>query len=145
MEFRTARPWHLWPVGLLALFWHGAGALDYLLSRLSYAAYTSRLPGAWVVWADGLPAWVTGLWAVAVWGGFLGAVLLLMRERGAVLVFAGAALAMAGAAVVLTWWVDPALQQVAGPVAARVVAGATLALFVLWLYARQLKIGGVLD
>jgi hypothetical protein len=35
----------------------------------------------------GLPAWVVAFWAIAVWGGVLGAMLLLIRRSQAVWVF----------------------------------------------------------
>jgi hypothetical protein len=36
---------------------------------------------------DSLPAWLTAFWAIGVWGGLAGSILLLMRSRHTVLVF----------------------------------------------------------
>jgi hypothetical protein len=36
---------------------------------------------------DAFPSWATSIWAVAVWGGVLGSILLLMRRRLAVIVY----------------------------------------------------------
>jgi len=42
----------------------------------------------------GFPAWVIAAWAIAVWGGILGALLLLLRRRLAVWVFLVSLVAM---------------------------------------------------
>jgi fatty acid desaturase len=37
---------------------------------------------------NSLPGWLTGFWAIGVWGGLAGSILLLMRSRHAVWAFA---------------------------------------------------------
>ena len=32
-------PWHLWLIGVLALAWNGAGAVDYVMTKTRNAAY----------------------------------------------------------------------------------------------------------
>jgi hypothetical protein len=44
---------------------------------------------------DGLPGWLSGFWALGVWGALLGSLLLLMRSRHAVTAFAASLLGLA--------------------------------------------------
>jgi uncharacterized protein YacL len=80
-------PRHLWVIGIIALLWNSIGAFDYLMTQTKNAAYMSGFPPEQLAWFYGLPSWVIAAWAIAVWGGVLGSVLLLMRRRIAVPVF----------------------------------------------------------
>ena len=88
---RTARaaaaPWHLWLVGALALIWNGIGAFDYVMTETRNASYMSSFTPEQRAYFYAFPMWVVATWALSVWGGVLGAVLLLLRKRWAVPVF----------------------------------------------------------
>ncbi len=86
---REKAPAHLWIVGILALLWNGFGAYDYFMTRTRGAAYIeSMMPGVdgsrLVDYIDSFPIWASAGWGLGVWGGLLGAILLLMRHRLAV-------------------------------------------------------------
>lgn len=81
-------PVHLWIVGLLALLWNAFGCYDYLKTMSGDQAYLSQFPADMIAYWESLPAWIGGMWALGVWGGLAGAVLLLMRSRFAVWAFA---------------------------------------------------------
>ncbi len=80
-----------WIISVLALIWNGFGALQYLTLKL--------LTSETVVEAAGddaepilnamqeLPSWVTAAFAIAVWGGLLASILLLMRKKLAKTIF----------------------------------------------------------
>jgi hypothetical protein len=80
-------PAHLWIVGLLAVLWNGFGCFDYFMTKTENQAYLSQMPADAVAYANALPAFATFFWAIGVWGGLAGAILLLMRSRHAVLAF----------------------------------------------------------
>lgn len=80
-------PWHLWLVGVLALLWNGIGAYDYVMTETRNAAYMNAFTPEQLAYFYGFPMWVVATWALSVWGGVLGAVLLLLRKRWAVPVF----------------------------------------------------------
>ena len=77
-------PAHLWIVGALALLWNCFGCYDYLMTNFKNPAYLSHFTADQLAYMDGLPAWLTAFWAIGVWGGLVGAILLLMRNRYAV-------------------------------------------------------------
>jgi hypothetical protein len=80
-------PVHLWIVGVLALLWNGFGCFDYLLTNLKNETYLRQFTADQLAYMDSLPAWLTAFWAIGVWGGLAGSILLLMRSRHTVLVF----------------------------------------------------------
>ena len=81
-------PAHLWIVGILALLWNCFGCYDYLLTNLKNKTYLSQFTPDQLAYFDSLPSWLTGFWAVGVWGGLAGSILLLMRSRHSVWAFA---------------------------------------------------------
>lgn len=104
-------PAHLWFVGILSVLWNCFGAYDYVMSHVRDARYiASSMPGvdpnAALAWMDAFPIYAKIGWALGVWGGLLGAILLLIRSRFAVLAFA---LSMLGIVLSIGY------QLVAGP------------------------------
>ncbi len=87
-------PKHLWVVGIVALLWNAMGAMDYVMTQTHNESYMSSFTPEQREFSYGFPAWVVAAWAIAVWGGVLGAVLLLMRKRLAVQVFLASLVAM---------------------------------------------------
>ena len=73
-------PLHLWVVGILALLWNAMGAFDYVMTETRNAAYMDQFTPEQLDFFYGFPAWVIAFWAIAVWGGVLGALLLLARR-----------------------------------------------------------------
>jgi hypothetical protein len=83
----TRTPWHLWVIGGSALLWGAMGAMDYVMTQTKNEAYMSGFTPEQLAFFYSLPAWVVSAWAIGVWGGVLGAVLLLVRRRLAVWVY----------------------------------------------------------
>ena len=87
-EQTTATPWHLWVVGAVALLWNCIGAFDYTMTESRNAAYLAPFTPEQLAYFLALPKWVVATWAVGVWGGVLGSLLLLLRQCRAEQVFA---------------------------------------------------------
>jgi hypothetical protein len=77
----TRAPWHLWVVGVLSLVWNSIGAFDFVMTETRNAGYLSALKPEQREYYFGFPIWVVAAWGVAVWGGVLGSLLLLLRRR----------------------------------------------------------------
>ena len=85
---RTAAPWHLWVVGVLALLFTAFGGYDYTMSQLGDREYIAAAmgpmgvdPDAALAHMEAFPLWMDFVWAIGVWGGVAGALLLLFRSR----------------------------------------------------------------
>ena len=89
-------PAHLWIVGILALLWNGYACFEYLMTMTANEAFMSKVPADQIAYMNSLPSWLTAFWAIGVWGGLAGALLLLMRSRYSVWAFA---LSLIGAVV----------------------------------------------
>lgn len=134
-------PAHLWIVGILALLWNGFGCFDYLMTVTRNAAYLAQFTPEQMTYFEGLPTWLTGAWAIGVWGGALGAVLLLMRSRHAVAAFG---LSMIGAIVTFLYeMLGTTMPEVMKQGAMAIVPWVVIAIaaFLLWYAAGAAKKG----
>ena len=90
MPART--PMHLWIVGILSLLWNGFGCFDYFMTRTKGAEWISQMmPGVngeqFMAYIDTFPLWASIGWGLGVWFALVGSILLLMRNRLAVMAF----------------------------------------------------------
>lgn len=82
-QSRAATPWHLWVVGAVTLLFNSMGIISYTTTKLGMLAEMGLTPSQ-IAFMDSYPAWVSGFWALGVWGAFAGSVLVLLRSRLAV-------------------------------------------------------------
>ena len=131
-------PWHLWVIGVVALLWNAMGALDYVMTQTRNEEYMSNFTPEQLSFFYGFPAWVDAAWAIAVWGGVLGALLLLIRRRYAVWVFLASLIAM-----VITAFQNYVLSNGMEIIGDAFTLGFTAAIFLvalaLFLYARAMQ------
>ena len=144
-ETRTVRtPWHLWAIGAIALLWNAVGAFDYVMTQTRNAAYMSGFTPEQLAYFYGFPPWVVAAWAIAVWGGILGALLLLLRKRIAVPVFLASLIALTA-----TSFYNYALSdglEVAGDAGSVVFTAVIYAIaLALYFYSRAMQNRGVLS
>lgn len=79
-------PTWFWIASILALAWNLMGVMAYLTHVTMTPEAFQKLPEAERVLMESVPAWATAAFAVAVWGGALGSLFLLLRKRLATLV-----------------------------------------------------------
>ncbi|WP_428740278.1 hypothetical protein [Tenacibaculum sp.] len=70
-----------WIIGVAALIWNGLGVMQYLTLAYMTDDMRAALPEAERALYENIPAWVTAAFAVAVFGGLLGSIFLLMRKK----------------------------------------------------------------
>lgn len=76
-------PVWFWVVSVFALIWNGLGVMAYLGQAYMDDTDLAALPEAeQALYAD-VPAWATAAFAIAVWGGLLGCLALLLRKKWA--------------------------------------------------------------
>jgi hypothetical protein len=132
-DMRVKTPWHLWVVGVIAVLFNGIGAFDYVMSMTQGSTYMARagMTPAQIAHYQEMPAWMTVVWTVGVWGAMLGSLLILLRNRLATVVFA---VSLAAFLVSLTYtYVLTEGGTIMGPQMAIASAVITaLLLFFLW-------------
>lgn len=143
-EGRT--PVHLWIIGILALLWNAIGCYDYVMTRMRDTDYFAKMmpgtdPNAVLAYIDSFPVWAQAGWALGVWGGLVGALLLLVRSRYAVWSFG---LSLIGAILGLGYQIanpggPAAMHEGAGVIMPYVIIG--IALFLAWYSWSQEKKG----
>jgi hypothetical protein len=125
-------PAHLWIVGILAVLWNAFGCFDYFMTNTRNETYLAQFTTEQMAYFDSLPAWLTAFWAIGVWGGLAGALLLLIRSRYSVWAFA---LSLIGAVIAMGY------QQFATTIPESMKSGAmaimpwviiVIAAFLLW-------------
>ena len=141
-EGRT--PTHLWIVGVLALLWSAMGCFDYLMTETANQTYLGKMPADTVAYMNSLPEWLTAMWALGVWGGLAGSILLLMRKRIAVWAYG---LSLIGAVVGIgyqTFMTQQPPSMKAGAMAIMPWVVVVVCAFLFW-YARNAEKKGLLS
>lgn len=77
--------WSFWAISAFALVWNVLGSMNFIMQM--NADLVSTFPETHRAIIEGRPAWASGGFAVAVFGGALGGVLLLLRNSAAANVF----------------------------------------------------------
>jgi len=80
-------PVWFWVVAILALIWNLMGVFAYLGQAFMTPEAMEALPENQRQLIDQTPAWATAAFAIAVWGGLLASILLLIRKKLAYIVF----------------------------------------------------------
>ena len=78
-------PWSFWAISAVALVWNVMGSINYVVQM--NADTVASMPESYRAVIENRPAWATGAFAVAVFGGALGCVLLLLRKSAAFYLF----------------------------------------------------------
>jgi hypothetical protein len=81
----TDAHWSFWLIGVLALIWNILGVVNYVVQMDPDTLAAYRESERAII--EGRPAWATGGFAIAVFGGALGSLLLLLRIPAALYLF----------------------------------------------------------
>ena len=77
--------WSFWAIGVVALIWNVIGAINFFWQMNADAL--AAMPESHRAIVEGRPVWATGGFAIAVFGGALGCLLLLLRKSAAYYLF----------------------------------------------------------
>ncbi len=70
-----------WIISVIALIWNLMGVFAYLTQAYMSDEILAALPDTERALYENLPAWVTAAYAIAVFGGTIGAILLLLKKK----------------------------------------------------------------
>lgn len=76
-----------WVIGIFALIWNAMGVMAYIGQAYMTDDMLAALPEAERALYENVPAWVTAAFAIAVFAGTLGCILLLLKKKLAKPVF----------------------------------------------------------
>ena len=76
-----------WIIGIIALLWNLMGVSRYIMEAYNVESFRSQFNEAQLALMDGSPAWLTGVFAIAVFSGLLACFVFLMKRKLAVLLF----------------------------------------------------------
>jgi len=84
---RAKTPIWFWIVAVLATLWNAMGVFDFVMTNMRNNAYLANFTPEQLDFFTSFPMWFTIIWAIAVFGAFIGSVLLLLRMGLAVPAF----------------------------------------------------------
>jgi hypothetical protein len=130
------QPWY-WVVAVLALLWNLFGCWAYWLQVTMTEAQLAALPPAQRALYTSLPTWVTAAFAIAVFGGALASLMLLLRRRAAEPLFL---LSLAGvvAQQVHMYFLSDTLRVIGGRGMVMPALVLAMAIFLVWFVRRAI-------
>ncbi len=84
--------WSFWVIGVVALLWNIMGIINFFMQM--NAGTLATMPESQRAIIEGRPVWATGAFAIAVLGGALGSLLLLLKKSAATYLFIASLLGM---------------------------------------------------
>ncbi|MEQ8508474.1 MAG: hypothetical protein RIB43_05690 [Rhodospirillaceae bacterium] len=135
-DSRRGAHWSFWLVGAVALIWNGLGSVNYLVQVNADSLDAYRAVEQAII-AD-RPAWATGAFAMAMFGGTVGGLLLLMRKAVAFQVFI---VSFVGVMVTTAHTIGVDADFGAGEAVVIVLMPIAVAAFFVW-YAKRAKARG---
>lgn len=131
--------WSFWAIVAVALIWNVMGIINFFVQMNADAL--AAMPETQRAIVEGRPAWATGAFAIAVFGGAIGCLLLLFRKSAANYVFIVALLGMI--AHMIPYLGMAGLTTVFGPsgILLFILLPLAVAAFLIW-YSKQAESRG---
>lgn len=119
--------WSFWLIGAVALIWNVMGVINYFVQMNPEVLAAYRESERAIV--EGRPAWATGGFALAVFGGTLGCLLLLLRKSAAFYLFVASLL---GVIVTMTHALGIGIDFGLGEILGIILMPLVVAVFLIW-------------
>ena len=71
----------MWVIGIIGGLWSSMGVLSFMLTQMNVEAVMSRFPPQQRAYFESFPVWAVAFWAIGVFGGVIGCLLLLLKNR----------------------------------------------------------------
>jgi len=128
--------WSFWVIGAIALIWNVMGVINFFVQMNPDVLAAYRESERAIV--EGRPLWATIGFAIAVFGGALGCLLLLLRKSAAYYLFVASLL---GVIVTMTHALGVGIDFGLGEILGIILMPLVVAVFLIW-YSKQAKSKG---
>ncbi len=125
-----------WIIGVVALIWNVMGVINFIVQMNPDVLTAYRESERAIV--EGRPVWATGGFAIAVFGGVLGCLLLLLRKSAAYYLFIASLL---GVIVTMTHTLGVGIDFGLGEILGIILMPLVVAAFLIW-YSKQARSKG---
>ena len=125
--------WSFWAIGVVALVWNGMGVINYLMQMNPEALAAYRESERAII--EGRPTWATAGFAIAVFGGTIGAVLLLLKKSVSFYLFIASLL---GVITTMTHTLGQGIEFGLGEILGIILMPVVVAAFLIW-YAKYVQ------
>ncbi len=123
--------WSFWAISAIALSWNVLGVINFFVQMNPDMLAAYRESERAIV--EGRPAWATGAFAIAVFGGALGALLLLLRKSAASYLFMAS---LFGVIVTMIHTLGVGIEFGLGEILGIILMPLAVAAFLIW-YSKQ--------
>ncbi len=128
--------WSFWVIGAIALIWNVMGVINFFVQMNPGVLAVYRESERAIV--EGRPAWATGAFAIAVFGGALGCLLLLLRKSAAYYLFI---VSLLGVIVTMIHTLGVGIDFGLGEILGIILMPLVVAVFLIW-YSKLTKSKG---
>ena len=128
--------WSFWAIGAIALIWNLMGVINFFVQMNPDVLTAYRESERSII--EGRPAWAIGGFAIAVFGGALGCLLLLLRKSAAYYLFIASLL---GVIVTMTHTLGVGIDFGLGEILGIILMPLVVAAFLIW-YSKQAESRG---
>ena len=128
--------WSFWVIGAIALIWNLAGVVNFFAQMNPDVLAAYRESERAIV--EGRPAWATGAFAIATFGGALGCLLLLLRKSAAFYLFI---VSLLGVIVTMIHTLGVDIDLGPGEIVGIILMPLLVTAFLIW-YAKRAKSKG---
>ena len=135
-ENGNAVHWSFWVIATFMLIWNVMGCINFFVQMNPDMVASYRETEQAII--SGRPAWATGAFAVAVFGGALGCLLLLLRKSASYYVFIASLL---GVIVTMTHTLGVGIDFGLGEILGIILMPLVVAAFLIW-YSKQAESKG---
>ena len=122
--------WSFWLVCILALLWNVGGAINYIMQ--TNLEFVSTLPETHRAIIEGRPVWANVGFAIGVFGGTIGCLLLLLKKSHAFYIFV---LSLLGIAVTMIHTINVAASKISfstGEIVVMILSPMIVAALLIW-------------
>ncbi len=104
-------PIWFWIVSLAALLWNSAGAYMYLQQAYNTEVHQAMYTPEQLEMVNNMPSWATAAFAIAVFGGVLGCIGLLLRKKWAKSIFLLSLLGIIAHQIIYNLFMSGAMEE----------------------------------